>query len=276
MIGLTAAGFSVLLVCFVCSVNAAASWQDAPVTNRVLCHTDEGDIQMEVHRDWAPLGADHFMELVEMGFYTDIAMYRSVPNFLTQFGISDRPEFQKLHGAQIMDDPNLHVPIRPGYVSYAGGGPNTRSTQIFIAYGDLSNSLGRDPWEVPFARVVGSVSMATLDKIYKGYGDIAPFGRGPDQQQIFRQGNKYVRDNFPSVTFIKTCRKITDTIDLTEADFQRELTEAPQASKPLKLKVGLDERPPRPTFGITQVSVAVIILIALAVAVINRPRVKEH
>lgn len=248
-------------------------WGNAPVTNRVLCHTDAGDMTIEVHRDWAPLGADHFIELIGASFFTDIAMYRSVPNFLTQFGISDRPEMKSYHGIQIKDDTNYHIPITKGFVSYAGSGPDSRSTQLFISYGDLSNHLGKSPWETPFARLVGEQSMATLDNIYKGYGDIPPFGNGPDQQQIHRRGNAYVRDNFPMVTFIKSCRLITDTI---EADFKRELTEAPQlkggeGTTPLKLKVGLDERPPRPTFGPAFV-VALAILIALAAFVLLRPK----
>merc|ERR1712146_123233 len=152
------------------------------------------------------------------------------------------------------------------------GGPNTRSTQIFIAYGDLSNFLGKEPWETPFARVVGSPSMATLNKIYKGYGDITPFGNGPDQQQLFAQGNQYIRTNFPLTTFIKSCKKVTDTIDLKESDFKRELTD----STPLNLKVGLDERPPRPTFGIVHILVALIIFVTLAIMVIMRPRRLKH
>lgn len=252
-----------------------AGWEDAPVTSRVLCHTDAGDMTIEVHRDWAPIGADHFVELVGASFFTDIAMYRSVPDFLTQFGISDRAEMKSYHGIQVKDDTNLHIPITRGFVSYAGSGPNSRSTQLFISYADLSNHLGKSPWETPFARLVGEQSQATLDKIYKGYGDIPPFGKGPDQREIHRQGNQYVRDNFPMVTFIKTCKLVTETVDLQEADFKRELTEAPQLKggqgAPLKLKVSLDERSPRPSFGPALVA-GLVIFAALAVALILRPK----
>jgi cyclophilin family peptidyl-prolyl cis-trans isomerase len=65
----------------------------------------------------------------------------------SQFGITEKPEHKHWHGKQIQDDPHLQHGIRKHYVSFAGGGPNTRSTQIFIAYKDL-DFLGKAPWEV--------------------------------------------------------------------------------------------------------------------------------
>jgi hypothetical protein len=49
---------------------------------------------------------------------------------------------------------------------------------------------------------------SALDNFYKGYGDIPPFGKGPDQQEIYRQGNKYIRENFPLTDFIQSCQII--------------------------------------------------------------------
>lgn len=49
---------------------------------------------------------------------------------------------------------------------------------------------------------------ATLRALYKGYGDIPPFGRGPDQQKIHNQGNEYVRRNFPKTDFIQSCELV--------------------------------------------------------------------
>ncbi len=57
--------------------------------------------------------------------------------FLTQFGISDRHDMKHWHNKNIPDDPTLQRGIKRGYLSYAGGGPNTRSTQMFIAFEDL-------------------------------------------------------------------------------------------------------------------------------------------
>ena len=48
----------------------------------------------------------------------------------------------------------------------------------------------------------------TLDSLYKDYGDIPPFGKGPDQQKIHNRGNAYVREKFPKVDFIKSCHMV--------------------------------------------------------------------
>jgi cyclophilin family peptidyl-prolyl cis-trans isomerase len=87
--------------------------------------------------------------------------------FLTQFGISDKPGKKHWHRATIKDDPNLHKGIKKHYVSFAGGGANTRSTQMFIAFEDL-DFLGKEPWETPFGVVIEGAG--TLKKLYKSYG----------------------------------------------------------------------------------------------------------
>ncbi len=87
-------------------------------------------------------------------------------------------------------------------MSFAGGGPHTRSTQMFIAFEDL-DFLGKEPWETPFGRVVEGSD--TLDKLFKGYGDIPPFGKGPDQQKIHNRGNAYLHTSFPLLDYIKNC-----------------------------------------------------------------------
>jgi peptidyl-prolyl cis-trans isomerase A (cyclophilin A) len=185
---------------------------------RVGCKTTKGDIEIEVYRDWAPLGADRFLELVRDSFFTgktvtidiylfkslsiDIALYRCVPKFLTQFGISDNPEKKHWHNAEIPDDLNLNLGIKKYYISFAGGGPNTRSTQIFIAFEDL-DFLGKSPWETPFAKVVAGFD--AVDNFYKGYGDMPPWGKGPEQGKVHNKGNAYIRSEFPLIDFINSC-----------------------------------------------------------------------
>ena len=176
--------------------------------SKVHCETTKGPVDILVHHDWAPRGAARFMELVRDGFYTDIAFYRCVEGFLTQFGISDRKEMRHWHNDQILDDPNTGRGIRKHYVSFAGGGPNTRSTQIFIAFEDL-DFLGKEPWETAFGEVVSGDE--TLERLYKGYGDISPFNKkGPDQVKLFNRGNAYIRDEFPKIDFLLTCEDISE------------------------------------------------------------------
>lgn len=121
---------------------------DLPI---VECITTKGVLAIEVHRDWSPLGADRFIELVQDNFYTNIALFRCVHKFLVQFGISEDPTKRHWHNKNIKDDPNLNMGIKKNYVSFAGGGPNTRSTQLFIAFEDL-DFLGKEPWETPFGK----------------------------------------------------------------------------------------------------------------------------
>lgn len=134
--------------------------------------------------------------------WLDIALYRSVPNFLTQFGITDNPEKKHWQREEIPDDP-LNKPILKHYVSYAGGGPNTRTTQLFIAYEDLE-FLGKSPWEVPFGEVTSGGDV--VDAWYKGYGDMPPWGKGPDQGKLHNRGNSYIRSEFPLIDFIQSCK----------------------------------------------------------------------
>ena len=125
------------------------SFVDCSDNPKVQCSTTKGDLLIEIYPEWAPLGASRFLELVQDQFYTNIAFFRCVKHFLTQFGITEDITKKHWHNNQIKDDPNLHLGIKQNYLSFAGGGPNTRSTQLFIAFEDL-DFLGNEPWETPF------------------------------------------------------------------------------------------------------------------------------
>jgi cyclophilin family peptidyl-prolyl cis-trans isomerase len=181
---------------------------------RVACLTTKGEIMIEVYPDWAPIGASRFLDLVRSGFYTDIAMFRTVEGFLSQFGISDQPKFKYSNPnfmfREIPDDVNLNLGIKKNYMSFAGSGPNSRGTQIFIAFADLhwlgpriNNGQIDGSWETPFAKVVNSDSI--LEALYKGYGE------KPDQHLIHDRGNAYIRENFPKMDFINSCRVLEES-----------------------------------------------------------------
>ena len=177
-----------------------------PPSSKVEFLTTKGRMVIAVHRNWSPRGADHFLDLVKQGFYTDIAFYRCVEGFLTQFGLTDNKELKHFHYEEIEDDPNLHLGIEKYFLSYAGGGPNTRSSQLFIAF-EFLDFLGNEPWETPFGEVVEGHQV--LDDLYKGYGEMTPFNEhGIDQQKIQTYGNHYVRKNFPETDFLISSRII--------------------------------------------------------------------
>ena len=91
-----------------------------------------GDVIIEVHREWAPLGASRFYELIESKFYNDAAFFRVLKNLMAQIGINKDPAVTKQwRGKAILDDATTHSNER-GTVSFACAGKNTRTTQIFF------------------------------------------------------------------------------------------------------------------------------------------------
>ena len=163
--------------------------------------TSKGAFVIEVHRDWAPRGADRFYNLVKNGFYNDVRFFRVIPGFMAQFGIHGNPEIAKAWTtARINDDP-VKESNKRGYVTFATAGPNTRTTQLFINFGD--NGMLDKQGFAPFG-TVDAKGMAIVDKIFSGYGEGAPRGRGPDQGRTQGEGNAYLNKEFPKLDFIKT------------------------------------------------------------------------
>lgn len=174
--------------------------EKAPESFKVKFTTTKGDFTLEVTRAWSPLGADRFYNLVKAGFFTDIALFRVIDGFMAQFGIHGDPAVSAAwRPAQIKDDPVKQSNSR-GYISYAMAGPNTRTTQFFINFADNGSLDGMG--FSPFGKVVDG--MDVVDGIYKGYGEGAPRGMGPDQGRIQREGNKYLKADFPKLDYIKS------------------------------------------------------------------------
>lgn len=186
-------------------MNPAALNAKAPDLYKAKFTTTKGDFVIEVHREWAPLGADRFYNLVKNGFYDDAAFFRVLPNFMAQFGINAKPAVNKVWDkATIKDDPVTQSNKR-GYVSFATAGPNTRTTQVFINFGDNSR-LDADHF-APFGTVIEG--MDVVDKLYTGYGEGAPSGKGPAQDRIQSEGKAYLDKDFPQLDSIKTATIIS-------------------------------------------------------------------
>jgi peptidyl-prolyl cis-trans isomerase A (cyclophilin A) len=177
--------------------------EKAPDVYTVKLDTSKGPVTIEVHRDWAPRGADHFYNLVETGFYDGARFFRVVRNFVVQFGIAAKPEMQRLwENVSLPDDPVTQHNTR-GTVVYATRGPNTRSTQIFINLKDNRQSLDGQGF-APFGKV--TEGMDAVDSFYNSYGDMPPMGQGPDPSQIQLRGNEYLESRFPRLDYIKTAK----------------------------------------------------------------------
>ncbi|HEU5018245.1 MAG TPA: peptidylprolyl isomerase [Pseudolabrys sp.] len=179
--------------------NPASLTEEAPPTYKAKFDTSKGTFVIEVHRAWAPRGADRFYNLVKNGFYDNVRFFRVLSGFMAQFGINGDPALMaKWRVARIPDDPVKESNTR-GTVSFATAGPGTRTTQVFINYGDNS-SLDRMGF-APFGKVVSG--MKVVDALYAGYGEGAPQGNGPDQSRIQTEGNTYLARDFKRLDYVK-------------------------------------------------------------------------
>jgi peptidyl-prolyl cis-trans isomerase A (cyclophilin A) len=137
---------------------------------------------------------------VSEGYFKDVRFFRVLPGFMAQFGLSGDPALNtKMDAQRISDDPVTQSNKR-GMVTFATAGPNTRSSQFFINYGDNA-SLDSQGFS-PFGKVVDG--MKAVDALYSGYGEGAPSGRGPSQDSIRQEGNAYLQRAFPKLDYIKS------------------------------------------------------------------------
>lgn len=181
--------------------NPAVLKDTAPATYKVAFDTSAGAFVVEVHRVWAPNGADRFYNLVKNGFYDNCRFFRVIPNFMVQFGINGDPAVSAVwRNARIPVDPVKETNKR-GSITYAmGGTPDTRTTQVFINFQNNARLDGQG--FAPFGEVVSG--MAVVDKLYSGYGEGAPSGKGPDQGRTQMEGNAYLTKEFARLDYIKT------------------------------------------------------------------------
>ena len=179
--------------------NPAALREQAPPVYKAKFDTTKGVFVIEVQRDWAPNGADRFYNLVKNGFYDNVRFFRVISGFMVQFGIHGDPKVSApWREAQLKDDP-VKQSNKRGYITYAMAGPNTRTSQVFINFGDNA-SLDSQGFS-PFGRVV--IGMEVVDKLNAEYGEGAPRGRGPDQSRMQMEGNAYLTKDFGRLDYVK-------------------------------------------------------------------------
>ncbi len=179
--------------------NPAALNEPAPATYKAKFDTSKGAFVIEVHRDWAPNGADRFYNLVKNGFYDNARFFRVISGFMVQFGINGDPKLSAVwREARIKDDP-VRQSNKRGLITFATAGPNTRTTQVFINFGD-NTGLDRQGF-APFGQVVSGMNV--VDGLFSGYGEGAPSGQGPEQGRVQQEGNAYLIKEFGKLDYIK-------------------------------------------------------------------------
>jgi len=177
--------------------------QQAPAEYTVKLETTEGEVLIDVHRDWAPRGADRFYTLVRDGFYDDSAFFRVLDGFMAQTGLNGDPAVTRAwRDRRIPDDPVTQSNQR-GTVSFATSGRDSRTTQFFINFGDNGKLDGMG--FAPFGKVR---DMTAVDKLYSGYGEGFPKGSGPSQQKLHMQGNAYLKAEFPELDYVVSARVV--------------------------------------------------------------------
>jgi peptidyl-prolyl cis-trans isomerase A (cyclophilin A) len=167
--------------------------RQAPDQYRVTFTTTKGDFVVEVHRDWAPLGADRFYNLVQVGYYNNNSFFRVVDGFVAQFGMNGDPAVNEAWDrASIPDDPMGEMNTR-GRLTFA---------QLFINLGDNLNldNMGFPP----FGEIIEG--MDVVDSFHSGYGDGPPRGTGPDQGLIGEDGTAYLERQYPLLDHIESAR----------------------------------------------------------------------
>ncbi len=173
----------------------------APPEYKVLLQTTKGDVVILVHREWSPVGADHFYELVKAGYYANNAFFRAIKNFVVQFGMNGDPKVTaRWNTHPIKDDPSPKVPNKTGSVVFAKtGAPDSRTTHIFININDNSETLDSTGF-TPFGEVIQGLD--NVMNLYMDYGDAPPNGAGPDQDALASGGNAYLKEHFPKLDYI--------------------------------------------------------------------------
>jgi len=171
----------------------------APATYQVKFDTTRGEFTVTVHRDWAPHGADRFYNLVKHHYYDGARLYRVIPGFVAQFGVSAYAPVNAAWGdARIKDDPVTQKNLRGTLTFAKTSEPNSRTTELFF---NLKDNTGLDGQGfAPFA-VVDGQGMNVVEMFYDQYPDPAS---GNEQPAMRKGGEKYIAGKFPKLDTIKS------------------------------------------------------------------------
>jgi peptidyl-prolyl cis-trans isomerase A (cyclophilin A) len=181
--------------------------EKAPPHYLVKVETTSGDFIIEVEREWSPNGADRFYNLVKIGYYDSTAFFRVIEGFMAQVGYHGDPEVNMAWRAATIPDDRVKLSNARGVVTFAmSSRPNSRTTQFFVntvnnAYLDNSKFAG-------FGKVIEG--MEAVDSLYSGYGEGPPRGKGPSQARIAKEGNEYLKKEFPRLDYINRAYILED------------------------------------------------------------------
>ena len=171
----------------------------APDSFDVRVQTTRGPFVLRARRNWSPQGVDRLHYLVTHGYYDDARFFRVIGGFVAQWGLNGRPPLDSLWQERRLQDEPVRSSNTRGRVSYARGGPNTRSIQLYI---NLADNVRLDTLNTFGFPPIGEIveGMAVVDSFYNGYGGTRENRLpGPSQDSIRIVGNAYLERNFPKL-----------------------------------------------------------------------------
>ncbi|MBI1321078.1 MAG: hypothetical protein GC168_19310 [Candidatus Hydrogenedens sp.] len=194
----------------------------APDEFKVKFECSMGDFVLEIHKKWAPLGVERFYQILREGIYDDARFFRVVPDFVVQWGIPGDPALAaQWRDATIKDDPVIETNA-PGTISFATSGVNSRTTQVFINFGDNAN--------------LDAMGFAPFGKVVEGMENVRAitpqYGQQPNQTMIQAKGNEYLKESFPNLDYIKRVTLVQDAAPAAEAPAEAPAEEAAPAEAP--------------------------------------------
>lgn len=178
----------------------------APAVFNATLITSTGNMTITSQRAWGPNGVDRLYSMLACNFFgggsekgEENGVFRVVPGFVAQFAIPGLPAVSAVwENAVIPNDPipaglsNVRGAIAFAAEQDASGQAFNRTTQLFVNY---ANNSRLDPMGFTVvAQVVDG--MAAADAFYAGYG------QDPDQDQLYAQGDAYLRASYPLLSYI--------------------------------------------------------------------------
>lgn len=177
-----------------------------PDTARAEFITTKGNFTVEIYRQWSPLGADRFYQLIKSGYYNNTILFRVVKDYLVQFGVSEDKTKNIFWQSRNLKDEPVVGSNTEGTLSYSRGNPNTRKTSVFINLRDNTTydtiTIAGVKGFVPFARITSGLEVAK--SFFSEYGNDTM----KSADTIYFKGNAWMQKKFPGLDMIKEVRII--------------------------------------------------------------------
>jgi peptidylprolyl isomerase len=148
----------------------------------IILETTQGNIELELYPDVAPLAVENFTTHVKNGYYNKIAFHRIIRNFMIQGG--DPTESgrggESIWNKSFPDEFKNKVFDKAGILAMANAGPSTNGSQFFI-------TTAPTPWLNGYHTIFGKVANADSMKTIFKLNDVATLGRNAGDRPLERQ-----------------------------------------------------------------------------------------